>query len=307
MARREQQNGRQRDLRADEQRAQTGTAVLVRDAAGVSAQRGDRGRSGAMKSRRNTEHRPGQAGYSDRQQNDLRVEPRVEPFDLLRHEEDGDHAGSPDREQQAQATTGERQAKRFGQQLAHQGPARRSERHLDRQIAPARHGPRQQQAADIEARARQEQHRSAADDEANHEDLVASGGVQLRVTNRRHPPWRVRLNDAAAIRGWILRRQIVGDAAQIVFCLLDGHPAAQPGDNREPPIAARAAGRGHQNPRVALVPGAKALKARRRDASDRVLPVANRDRLSHDFGGAAELFRQLEADDGNGRTRRRVC
>ena len=239
VARREQQDGRERDLRADEQRAQTGTAVLVRDAAGVGAQRGHRGRRGAMKSRRNAEERPGQAGDSDRQQDHLRVELRVEPFGLLRHEEGGDRAGSPDREEQSQRTAGERQAERFGEQLTHERPARRPERHLDRQLAPARHGPRQQQAADIEARARQEQHRGAADDEADHEDLVAGGRVKLRVADRGQPPWRICLDDAAAIRGWILRRQIVGDAAQVVFRLLDGHAAAQPGDNREPPIAAR--------------------------------------------------------------------
>ena len=76
VARREQQDGRERDLRADEQRAQTGTAVLVRDAAGVSAQRGHRRGSRPVKCRRHAEQRAGQARDSDRQQDDARVELR---------------------------------------------------------------------------------------------------------------------------------------------------------------------------------------------------------------------------------------
>ena len=98
VARREQQDGRQGDLRADEQRAQTGTAVLVRDAARVGAQRGDRGGSGPMQRRRHTEQCPGQAGHSDCEQDELRVELGVEAFDLLDREEGGDRPGSPNRE-----------------------------------------------------------------------------------------------------------------------------------------------------------------------------------------------------------------
>ena len=90
--------------RADEQRAQTGTAVLVRDAAGVCAQRGDRGRGGAMKSRRDAEERPGQAGDSNREQDDVVRRAAVSSRSACSiMKKAGITPGRPDREEQAQA------------------------------------------------------------------------------------------------------------------------------------------------------------------------------------------------------------
>ena len=83
-----------------------------------------------------------------------------------------------DRHEEAETTTGERQAQSFRKRLTRQSAASRPEGALDRDIPPARQGAREQQAAHVQAGACQEGGRCAADDDADESGLIGGGRVQ---------------------------------------------------------------------------------------------------------------------------------
>ena len=153
--------------------------------------------------------------------------------------------------------------------------ARRAERHLDRQFAASRQRRRQEQAPDIEARARQEQRRRAADDDSDQPDLIARRRIELRVAHWCDPARCVRLVLGAAVGLRIPGGEVARQPSQGVFGSAQAGLGRQPRDDRETAIAARRRELGHRNPHIALAPDLQAPKARRRDADDGVGPACD--------------------------------
>ena len=297
---RQEERRRQGDLSAYEPGAQARSAARGRDAAGIGAQRRHRRRRRALQCGSDGEDHAGQCRQAEGQQHRARIESRVELLGLLDHEERRDGRGRPQRKEQPEGSTREREEEGLGQELPHQPVPGRAERHLDRQFAAPRQRRRQEQAPDIEARTRQEQGRRAADDDGDQANLIARRWIELRVANGRDSARCVGPVLVATVGLRIPLSEIARQPSQGVLGTAQSRLGRQPRHDRETAIAALRRGRCQRNPHIGLPPDLQSPKARRRDPDHCVGPAGDGEALTDDRPGTAQLFGQRKADDGSG-------
>ena len=166
-ARADQEDERHRDLRGDQQRPQPLALTVARRARLAGVQREAFAKRGPADAQRR--HQADQQRRDERQAEAERHHARVD-HDAAeawqrgwRHERQRDVDREP-REQHAERRAQQRQHDRFRQQLTHDPPPSRAERHADGQFAAARGEPRHLQVRDVDAGDQQhERHRAEQD------------------------------------------------------------------------------------------------------------------------------------------------
>ena len=119
----------------------------------------------------------------------------------------------------------------------------------------------------------------------------------MRVRPQRDPPRRRRVEEIAAIRRWILRRERFGEALEIGVRAFAVGAGRQSGDEAQAPVAAACATVWQQQPEVALAPDLKTPEMARRDPRNQKGAAADRQRPPDEIGRHSVLLGDREADD----------